>query len=219
MPKGNSAKAGGGSTRAVANNGVGMKLAQKGHYPMGRMYDGGDYANPSAVDFTANLTGASKEMALKYNEAVHEWSDGSFIEIREVQRGLGGNAVVTERAALLEEYIAKAPKWGGGTTYRGVNSTTLPQVGDVIDMRGSSSWSSSLGEAQYFSYVSTDGNNWGKLPLIFQSKTQRHGTSIRHLAEYSSEDEVLVSKNARYRVTGMSKGSDGRYYIDLKELN
>ena len=207
------------TAQVVANNGVGMKLAQSGHYDDRQMFDGGAYSYPSAVNFTAELLGVDREDALKYNEAVYEWTDGSYADIREVQRGLGGNAVVTERAALLEEYIAKAPKWGGGMTYRGVESKMLPQVGDVIDMRGSSSWSSSLGEAQYFSYVDANGNNAGKFPIIFQSKTQRHGTSVKHLAEYSSEDEVVVSKNAKYRVTGVSKSIDGRYYIDLKELN
>lgn len=86
--------------------------------------------------------------------------------------------------------------------------------GAIINVnRGSASWSTSKSTAQSFSKPYNDG-----VHLVFISKTQSKGTSIKHISKYNHEDEVLVSKNAKYRVTGKPKNQGKYMYVHVEEV-
>lgn len=175
-----------------------------------------NYLWGEAVEFTANLLGVSKEEAREYNSAVNAFTDRAYKRIRQYQRGeeiedwAQGNTA--ERERLLEGYISAAPKWGGGQTFRGVGSHYgMVDAGDVIDMGGTSSWSTDIGTA-----VSL-GKTSSHMLTVFVCDTQRKGTSTRHLSKHPSEDEVTVSKSARYEVVSITeKYYNGISYEEIK---
>lgn len=176
------------------------------------------------IDFIATDLGVSKEIAEDYYGSVLHWATHGYSVVRNYQQF--GDAKAREKGRVhpgkssadgIEGYIAHAPKWNGGDTYRGIggisNETyqSLTTPGAIIGMKGTASWTSSKGVA--------DGYTEGMNPVVFVSKTQRQGTSIKHLAKYSSENEVTVSKNASYRVKRSKKDKkNGIMYVYLEEV-
>ena len=86
------------------------------------------------------------------------------------------------------------------------------EAGAIIDINGggTASWSTERTVAKQFA-------TGGSTRLIFSCETQNMGTSIRHISKYKSESEVLVSKNARYKVIGTPKTVNGYTYVEVKE--
>ena len=93
-----------------------------------------------AVAFTARNLGVTDEVARELNSAVNDYSDRSYSIVREYQRGqkTRNDQKAADVSKQLETYIEKAPKWGGSATYLGGSSATVPKVGDVIGMGGTS---------------------------------------------------------------------------------
>ena len=167
-----------------------------------------------AVGFTAGLLGVSEQEAFDYNAAVNDYTSISYEKIRRYQRGEQiepwALEATAKRAELIEGYIERAPKWNGGKTYRGIGAESLPGIGDIIDMGGTSSWSSRLDSAlDYADYASKK--------IVFVSPSQSKGTSTKHLSYYPNENEVTVSKNAKYKVQSV-KNEGGISYVYVKEV-
>lgn len=127
-------------------------------------------------------------------------------------------ALLKSEAKRIEGYIERAPKWGGGVTYRGMS---LPSsvvkgltVGGTFDVNaGTASWSTQESTARSFSKSGSGGRH-----VVFVSQTQSKGTSIKHISYFTKENEVLVSKNARYTITNISTKSGSPYtYVYVKE--
>jgi hypothetical protein len=107
----------------------------------------------------------------------------------------------------LEQFIDRSPKWGGGTSYRGF--TTSPErfeklmadmvSGKELDMGGTSSWSTKKSIAEKFSW--TD-DTVGRYQVILECYGQNRGTSIQAVSRFFAEEEVLVSRHARYKIIG-----------------
>lgn len=115
-----------------------------------------------------------------------------------------------KQAKILENYIDKAPKWRGGITYRGLDLTTMQmdsiKVGENFKMGGTSSWTTDYKIAEVFS----------SKKAIFVSKTQEKGTSIKFGSAFSDENEIVVSKNANYKVRRIERLPNGTrlFYVD-----
>jgi hypothetical protein len=158
-------------------------------------------------EYIASELGVSLEKASNLDAAVKAYTGPLYDEILEAQVNPNPQ---TKREKLLkaisnglEEYVERAPAWNGGTTYRGFTIKDRAlfdnySVGDVIDNRGRlSSWSSNVDIAKQFANFSSNT----QMSVIFVSKTQSMGTSIRHISRCWTEDEVLVSKNASFKIT------------------
>ena len=123
-----------------------------------------------------------------------------------------------QMADYIEDFIDNSPKWEG-EIYRGIN---LPQyeleqlkVGGVIDMQGVSSWTSNFEIAETYSFKNV--KRTGNQKIIFHSDGTKQGTSIKHLAHYDFEDEILVSRKARWAISKVEK-TDDITHIFVSEL-
>ena len=121
-------------------------------------------------------------------------------------------------ADYIEDFIDNSPKWEG-EIYRGIN---LPKheleklkVGGVIDMQGVSSWTSNFEIAESYSFKNI--KKTGNQKIILHSSGTKQGTSIKHLAHYDFEDEVLVSRKAKWSISNIEKIEDTTH-IYLAEL-
>lgn len=175
----------------------------------------------TASDFIARLTGADDEAALQMEDAIDRYTSNIYEDIRDHQVNGGGSAGVKLWSRYIEEFIEAAPKWNGGTTYRGmvVDDSTLAEFveavtsGHAIDMRGTSSWTTKEKIAQDYSYLGAKGNK-----VIFRCRGPQRGTSIKPISQVQVEEEVIVSKDARWRVVS-SESSNGRIIFDVEEVS
>lgn len=114
---------------------------------------------------------------------------------------------MTNDLNVLEKFIADSPKWGGPPTYRGFYTSperferliTDMAIGKELNLNGPSSWSTSKIAAEKFakSKGGLDGHG-----VVLECKGPNRGTSIKALSEFQSEEEVLVSRQARYKILG-----------------
>lgn len=180
------------------------------------------------TDFIMKQLGIDEGTASRYNDAVESYSSSYYTDIRNYQKGRPQNASQRKLDRYkqwgedLEQFIAQSPKWGGGTTYRGFS--TSPEryeklladmaSGKELDMGGTSSWSTSKVQAEKFAKL----NGWDDYSVIIECKGPNRGTSIRALAAYPDEDEVLVSRHARYKITGTRQ--EGSFMIfEVEEVS
>lgn len=164
-------------------------------------------------EFIMKQLGIDESTARRYNDAIRSYSGNYYTEIRNYQKGRLQNASQADLDRYkqlgedLEQFIAQSPKWGGGTTYRGFH--TSPEryeklladmaSGKELDMGGTSSWSTNRSKAEQFSASGSGLDDW---QVVLECKGPNRGTSIRALSIYTAEDEVLVSRLARYKITG-----------------
>ncbi len=165
------------------------------------------------TDFIMQQLGIDEPTASRYNDAIMSYSSDYYTAIRNYQKGRPQNASQADLDRYkqwgedLEQFIAQSPKWGGGATYRGFH--TSPEryeklladmaSGKELDMGGTSSWSTNRSKAEQFSSSRSGLDDW---QVVLECKGPNRGTSIRALSRYSHEDEVLVSRLARYKITG-----------------
>lgn len=170
----------------------------------------------------AQSIGCSHDEAEGYTEAVMDFCGNAHIRLRAYQQGKDifkdDLEYLTHTDRMLEEFIEKAPKWNAGKTYRAIGLTNeeLDDIlekakrGDIIDMKGTASWSSEVKVAQ--------NHKIGKENrVIFVCEMQNSGASVVAYSLTPWESEVIVSKKARYRAIGIKHGKDATY-IYLEEL-
>lgn len=158
--------------------------------------------------------GVTPERAKEYADAVTGWSGSDYSAIRKYFLGTLGKIHgdwIDKRAEDLQSFIEAAPKWDGGTTYRceGGHHAAGLVVGQTFTAEAPASWSTSKTSASAF----------GK--TMFICKTQKKGTSIQGFSGFANEKEVLVGKDAKYKVTKIYNGT-GKYssfkYIEVEEV-
>ena len=170
-------------------------------------------ARQTSQEFIMKQLGIDERTARRYNDAVRSYLGNYYTEIRNCQKGRPQNAIQADLDRYkqlgedLEQFIAQSPKWGGGTTYRGFH--TSPEryeklladmaSGKELDMGGTSSWSTNRSKAEQFSSSGAGIDDW---LVVLECKGPNRGTSIRAVSRYTDEDEVLVSRQARYKITG-----------------
>jgi hypothetical protein len=164
-------------------------------------------------EFIMQQLGIDERTARRYSDAISSYSGNYYTEIRNYQKGRTGHASQADLDRYkqlgedLEQFIAQSPKWGGGTTYWGFS--TSPEryeklladmaSGKELDMGGTSSWSTKRSKAEQFSSSGAGLDDW---QVVLECKGPNRGTSIRAVSNYTEEDEVLVSRHARYKITG-----------------
>lgn len=174
--------------------------------------------------FVSKELGVDNLTAERYVKAIDAYADEKYSEIRAYQQGLEvkNQQEIAQIADDIEDYIKKAPRWNGGETFRGVGLSdkdlSAYTIGSTHDMKGVSSWSSEEEIARQFGdeYKKSVGNS-----IILHSPTQSKGTAIRHLSKYPGDDgenEVIASKQSRYKVIGKKTDADGRIHVYMEEV-
>lgn len=169
-------------------------------------------------------TKCTYEQAVERFDSVNAFTGSSYGAIRAEQMKSSDakfhNKDAKEKGDRIEEYIHDAPKWGNsGTLYRGIQAKkdvvddiiNKLKAGEAIDQRGTSSWSSREQVARDFA------GKGQSTSIIFRVDGTMKGTSIKHLSKFASEDEVLVSKEARWRAKKIEQTDNG-WVVDLVEL-
>ena len=160
----------------------------------------------------ARDTGFDEETSGKIERAIYRFTNHNYDEIRVAQGGTSyparkefmtdsEMAKWKEAGDYIEKYIEKAPKFEG-EIYRGIRGESVIDImdkikpNDIIDMKGTSSWSSEK-------KVAETRENGG---ITFYCKDVIKSTGVDHLSSMQGEKEVFVSKEARFRVKNI--GSD-----------
>lgn len=180
------------------------------------------------VDYTMKELGVSEPEAKEMIKAVSGYTDGYATDMRSWQVHGDGyilNEMSSKEARTMseqvEKFIDKSPKWDGGEIYRGIGvdeDAAMRILDDIysekpFDMKGTSSWTSDKSIADDFSEW-----NGADISIIFRAPGTKKGTSIDHISDFS-QSEVLVSKEARWKVKRIEGGiDDGYMIIDMEEL-
>ena len=152
-----------GKTKAKA------KPRQKGHLTADEI--------PKTPEETAKYIGSTVQEAKDMFDAVQDFTASAYSGIRRAQRGEKASDIpelqkkYDSEAKRIEGYIERAPKWGGGVTYRGMS---LPSsvvkgltVGGTFDVNlGTASWSTQESTARSFSKSGS-----GSRHVVFVSQT------------------------------------------------
>ena len=177
-------------------------------------------------------TGCSEKEAGDYQMALRMWSVTS-VDIRTVQRGEApddGRMTImtvkdaTEYGDALEDFISKAPQWDGGTLYRGIEMEDFKgypihdyaflQEGKIIDMGGTSSWSSNRDIADEFTSRRFTGD-----AVLFVTDDIGAATSIAVHSSIPMQDEVIASKSNKYRVDSVEEYETGWQSVRLVHVS
>ena len=136
---------------------------------------------------------------------------------------------IKKRAENLEEYILRSPKWAGGKTYRGLCMSKkeadklmerLSSKGGA-DMLGTSSWSTKREKSDVFARQwlgdEDDKGDVKDTAVMLTSKSQKRAASIKYISHYTEENEVVSSKENRYRIVSISKRHEyGTYFYEVE---
>lgn len=178
------------------------------------------WRNSSEVRALQDVAGNIKKECEMQVRAVCNFTYGWDYEIRQIQCGNAsivsrrGHTLkeIKERAESLERYIECAPKWNGGTTYRGM-SLSNKELDNIIkefkngegNMLGAASWSEEKQISMGFAYdhigeISQKFGDEKENAVLIYTKKQKRATPIRHLSEFDTEMEVLSSKDVRWKL-------------------
>ena len=171
--------------------------------------------------------GCSEKKAEEYHDAIWKWSVSS-VDIRAAQNGHAEDAWFTspEEAEKLskdlERFIDLAPQWNGGTLYRGIemedyngypiHDYSFLQEGDVIDMGGTSSWSSNKDIANEFTSRRFTGD-----AILFVTDDIGKATSIMPHSTLPVQEEVLASKDNKYTIDSIREYKNG--WMSVREMH
>jgi hypothetical protein len=178
------------------------------------------------IEIVAKDIQAGLKKAERVVESVRQWSGSYYGDIRRIQNKTldpSYNETAAGFAKDIDEFIRKAPIWGEhGTTYRGIGVSydvaadilkKLSKKNGKVDMMGAASWSSAERVAHNFA------GGRGDVKMIFINKgATKKGTSIMHVSKFRTEDEILVSKTAKYKAVDIVKFSDRHYEIEVEEV-
>lgn len=175
-------------------------------------------ANPyHGPDGKFTSKGGGGGASMKYTEeqqdaAIAAWSDGAYGKIRAAQTGKTNDPESVAQAEAIEEFIENAPKYTG-ELYRGI-ATDEPldfKNGQVIDMRGLSSWTTSEDMAEEFA-------SWGaENKYFFVTEGLSMAADISQKTMNPGEGEVLVSGKAKFKIKSMEWEPDSAETIIVLE--
>lgn len=161
--------------------------------------------------------GVSEKEARDINKNIASYTGTGFLKIRDLS-----NRDFDEARSLIDKYIEKAPPYDG-EIYRGLafndggNFSKDLQNGNVIDMKGISSWSSNQEIAEKF----INKLNNATYGVLFNCKNKK-GVGIHHLSVLPNEEEVLQSSNAKFKINNVKVFTNKRglkvYQIDCEEV-
>lgn len=179
-------------------------------------------------EYIRDSLGVSDKEADQMAKAIGAFSGIDYSVIRKFQTD-GPPPDMSKYAKPLEDFIEKSPKWDGGEVYRGIrvdNNTAKAiianaQAGKTMGQMGASSWSTNRQVSEKsFAYVNSTAVRTGqKTAIIFRSNGQQNGTSIKHISAIPSEDEVLMSNNARWKPTKVTQIAKNVWEIACDPIN
>ena len=177
-------------------------------------------------------TGMNYDNAAKTVDAIREWTTSQYGKIRAIQHGKHPSGLTKNEAKQykntansLETFIDRAPKWAGGTMYRGISVDTqtlekYTQVGTIYSEKALASFTTSETNAQSFS-IKHDSYRPHRVVFKTTNKATKHGASITRETRIPDEYEVLMSSKAKFRIKRATKKRDaeGVYVqIDITEI-
>ena len=151
-------------------------------------------------------------------EAVKGFTIGDYFDIRKIQSGKDPGYLskkelekFTKKGEAIEEYIdAKGPH--KGEIYRGMNTDgdLGLKKGQVIDMRGTSSWTTDEKQGHEWAGKHSNGDKGeynmlsGKeRAYVFKMQAPKKSAYIDDISENQGEKEVIVSKDVRFKITNI----------------
>lgn len=153
------------------------------------------------VVFEANQY--ASEVGINVNEAdarfnaIERYTGDNYSAIRKSQK----NGEDSEDAQKIEAYLATAQKYDG-RIYRGVQLNSVDDFysrygkdGSIFKESSMNSWTSNTSIANDFAHTNDD-----RPVAVLFGVQNKSGSSIRNISEEFSEEEVLVPKNAQYRI-------------------
>lgn len=188
----------------------------------------------TASDIIEDRIDASPEAARRYAESIEYFTGYDYDIMRRLESG-GGRASqdsddqydrATRNIKSINEYMEKSPKFEGEVS-RGLyfsNKTKFDSFmssieGGTLELNAMSSFSGSLDVARNFATgdgLYSKSRDKGAEAVVIRARN-KSGVNIADVSRYAEEEEVLVPKGTRYRVTRTSRGSDGITYIDIEE--
>lgn len=173
--------------------------------------------------------GVSNPTAKAMYSAVDDFTGNHYDEIRDAMKAGDTTSHWGQQGAKCEEFIAAGIKagqgWSGGATYRGVgglSNTALQAIhsmkpGDPIDCNwgGCASWSTKRSVSEGF------GSGYNHVTFVHVGSSQPKGVSVAKIAHYGThEQEVLVSKDAKFKVVAVVPGpvgAHGQTYVYVED--
>lgn len=198
------------AVEAVAKKAAVERILQTEHLKMSNRFQ-------TKEELVVEKLGVAPEQAAEFVYSIQSYTGEEYSNIRNYQKGRATLADYTPSTLdqwrrwgdSLEAFIDKSPKWAGSTTYRGFRTSDerfeklLADMvnGRELDMGGTSSWSTNFGRSAG-TFAKHRLVEPGIKAVVLECKGPNRGTSIKALSEYVTEDEVLVSRHARYKITG-----------------
>lgn len=163
--------------------------------------------------------GVSSAKAKELYKAVDDFTGNHYDQIRDAMKAGDTTSQWGKQGAKCEEFISAGIKagqgWNGGATYRGVGGLSNAaltaihnmKAGDPIDCNwgGCASWSTKRSVSEGF------GSGYNHVTFVHLGSKQK-GVSVTNIAHYGTgEQEVLVSKDAKFKVAAVVAGKVGTY--------
>lgn len=184
------------------------------------------------IDAMAENAGTSKTQAKASRDSLRAFSNGSDLEIRNLQRGLStgkdDKPITPKRRKELENHIANIERYVNnappyrGTVYRGMSFNSdsdrksfLDKISGGYQLEAMSSFSSAKDIAASFA-KGDGGTSKGSFGVLFSVKN-KSGVSIQNISDFPDEAEVLAMKGAKYKIKGTPKKSGKMIVIELEE--
>ena len=155
------------------------------------------------ISTVENDIGANKKQAEEIVKTFYNFSGDEYKQLREDQR----HNKINKQDQIIEDYIDKAPKFEE-SIYRGivVKDNIKFTVGNTLDMKGTSSWTSDEKKTNTFLTLSNeDRRNRLTNQVVFKVENPIKAVSIKHMSSFPEEKEVLVSKKAKFVVSKIEK--------------
>lgn len=175
--------------------------------------------------------GVSNPTAKKMNTAVKSFTGSGYSSIRKAQQAGDTMSATGQKGVLCEQFIEAGIKsgngWNGGPTYRGIgglsdaawNALRSKKPGEEIDCNfgATASWSTHRQTSEHF------GGSHNHITFVHLGSSQK-GVSVDRISTCMGENEVLVSKDARFRVVAVadpvSLGYNGsQTYIYVEDID
>lgn len=164
------------------------------------------------------ITSDFRESVMKGVKSIDEFSRKRYGEIRD-----GKSKYAKEVNESIDTLLEMSPTYDGAI-YRGIGVTKkelnkyirYSKKGIPFDQQGVSSWSSDKKTAGTF--IRLDSIRNCGVMFIKKNVGFKNSTSIRHISAYPNEDEVLVHRKTKMKITGVRKYL-GTYYFTVEEVD
>lgn len=174
-----------------------------------------------SVKGIAKQTGVSEERAKELFDSVRNFTGGFYKGIREVDEGKSNNKNYIKDAKNINEFLTKFKPKYEGTVYRGMTVDKATKAQIINSLRNGtfthpamSSYSSNKDIASGFAYAFSENDE----SIIFVNKS-RSGVSIKNISRVDTEDEILIPKGTKIRMSGEPYQENGKTYIPVEEVD